>query len=265
MRASLPVILLIPSCLWSASLSGQIVFSRRLYQPRGASYQQIWVWNPAGGPLKALTRSARNHYLPACGGGQLTFVSPEKYADNAVQWSFNPVSGQERVIGPAAPPPRRPEPPPHNGCDRTAKAGLLEACATGEELSLSRAGKPVAHFHLQVNECSDARGGTHGPCATPILSLEWSPDGKWLLVGELGRDTNSTAPQFDYYVIDSAGLRSQKVAAAEQYSARWLSGRNRLLYVTPRSRPNCPPLIGSAAFGSSTSSYSIRRPTPISS
>lgn len=240
MRAALPVFLLIPYCVWSASLSGQVVFSRRVYQSRGTSYQQIWTWNPASGVLQALTGSSRNHYLPACAGAKLTFVSPEKYAGNAAEWSFDPSTGDEHQVGPAAGPPLRPEASPHNGCDRTAKAGAVEACAAREELTLSRAGKPIARFHLQVNECSDARGGTHGPCATPILSLEWSADGKWLLVGELGRDTNSTAPQFDYYVVDAAGLHLQKVASAEQYSAQWLPGRDRLLYVTPRDLAQLP-------------------------
>jgi hypothetical protein len=28
-------------------LSGQVVFSRRVYKEQGRSYQQIWNWNPA--------------------------------------------------------------------------------------------------------------------------------------------------------------------------------------------------------------------------
>src|SRR5690349_7850956 len=123
MRAALSAFLLIPYCLWSASLSGQVVFSRRVYQSRGSSYQQIWTWNPATRALQALTSSPRNHYLPACADGKLTFVSPERYAGNAAQWSFDPATGAEHEIGPAAGPPIRPEASPRNGCDRTAKAG----------------------------------------------------------------------------------------------------------------------------------------------
>ena len=232
--------IVILSFLLAPALSGQVVFSRRVYKEQGASYQQIWSWNPANGALKALTHSPRNHYLPTCTGGKITFVSPEKWADNSKLWSFDPVSGEERVVGPEPEPPSRPEASPKNGCDWSAKAGVLEACGTEEDLSLSRKGKPIGHFHIQVNECSDDRGGTHGPCATPILSLEWSPDGKWLLVGELGLNTGSSAPQFDYYVVNPASMKLQKAASAEQYSMIWLPGRDELFYTTPTDMASLP-------------------------
>jgi hypothetical protein len=101
----------------ASSLAGQVVFSRRVYKERGASYQQIWAWNPASGSLKALTHSPRNHYLPACTGGKITFVSPEKWAENSKLWSFDPASGEERVIGPAPAEKGHPEASPKNGCD----------------------------------------------------------------------------------------------------------------------------------------------------
>ncbi len=234
--------LLIPILLFflAPSLFGQVVFSRRVYKEQGASYQQIWTWNPANGALKALTHSPRNHYLPACKGGNVTFVSPEKWANNSKLWSFDPASGEEQMVGPAPEPPNDPEALPKNGCARSAKAGALEACATEEDLSLSRAGKPIGRFHIQVDECADERGGTHGPCEPPILSLEWSPDGKWLLVGELGLETNSSAPQFDYYVVDSASMKLQKAASAVQNSMIWLPGREELLYTTPKAMALLP-------------------------
>ena len=219
-----------------SSLSAQVIFSRRVYNEQGTSYQQIWTWNPATGILKALTQSSRNHYLPACRNGKITFASPGKYEDNSKLWSLDPTTREERVIGPG------PEPPDHevpkDGC---ARAGALEACIKNEEdLFLSRDGKPIGHFHIQVNGCLDERGGTHGPCATPILSLDWSPNGKSLLVGELGLETSSTAPQFDYYVVDPASMKLQKAASAEQYSMIWLPGREDLLYTTPRDMASLP-------------------------
>jgi len=223
-----------------SSLSAQVVFSRRVYQEHGTSYQQIWSWNPANGTLKALTQSPRNHYLPACRGGKITFVSPEKWGDNSKLWSFDPTTGEERMIGPAPEPPERPAAAPKNGCDQSAKAGALEACAKEEELSITRAGQPIGHFRIQVNDCTDANGGAHGPCDTPILFLKWSPDSKWLLVGELGRETGSSAPQFDYYLVNSATMKLQKVASAEQYSMIWLPGRDELLYTTPRDLASLP-------------------------
>lgn len=228
------MVILILLFLLAFPLSGQVIFSRRIYKEHGPSYQQIWTWNPANGALKALTQSPRNHYLPACRSGRITFVSPEKYADVAKLWSFDPASGEERIIGRAPAPPNPPEALSKNGCVWSAKAGTLEACSkNGEDLFLSRAAKTIGHFHIQVNECSGERGGTHGPCATPILTLEWLAEGKWLLVGELGLDTSSTAPQFDYYVVDPTTMKLQKVASAEQYSMIWLPGRDELFYITP--------------------------------
>lgn len=232
-------VVLILSFFSVSSLSGQVVFSRRVYKEQGHSYQQIWTWNPANGVLKALTRSPRNHYQPACVKGKITFVSPEPYEENSKLWSFDPASGRERPIGPAPIPPSH-ETPPQNDCPRFAKAGGLEACGNDEDLSVSRAGKVVGHFSIQTNECPIDNHGTIGKCATPILFLTWSPDAKWLLVGELGLNTNSTAPQIDYYVVEAATMKLTKVASATQDDTLWLPRRDELLYVTPRDLAPLP-------------------------
>jgi hypothetical protein len=187
--------------------------------------------------MKPLTHSQRDHYLPACKDGTITFVSPELWQASAELWSFDPASGEERVLG-SVPTPSRHEMPPKDGCDVSAQAGSLEACAKEEDLFLSRDRKPIGHFRIQVNESLDARGGTHGPCDTPILSLEWSPDGKWLLVGESGMETSSSAPQFDYYVVSSVTMKLRKVASAD--SALWLPTRDELVYTTPRDLAALP-------------------------
>ena len=44
--------------LFVSSAFGEVIFSRRVYKEHGASYQQIWTWNPADGVLKALTHSS---------------------------------------------------------------------------------------------------------------------------------------------------------------------------------------------------------------
>lgn len=224
----------------ASALSGQVVFSRRVYKERGPSYQQIWTWNPSNGALKALTHSPRNHFLPACTGGKITFVSSqEKWDDNSKLWSFDPASGEERVIGPPPAPPSH-EITPKNGCYVFAKAGILEACGKNEDLFLSRAGKAIGHFNIQTNECPIDDRGTIGKCDTPILSLEWSPDSKWLLVGELGLETGSSSPQFDYYVVDPTTMKLNKVASASQYDILWLPGREELLYTTPTDTAPLP-------------------------
>jgi hypothetical protein len=209
----------------TSSLSGQVVFSRRVFNEHGASYQQIWAWFPSSGVLKALTRSRRNHFLPACTGGKITFVSSEKNGVNSKLWSFNPASGEERVIGPPPTPPNH-EPKPQSGCDVFAKAGNLEACGKGEDLSVSRDNKAIGHF--KTDECSIDDHGTLGKCEAPILSLEWSPDAKWLSVGGL-----VDLHEWEYYVVNPAAMKLNRVATALPDSVFWLPGRDELLYTTP--------------------------------
>jgi hypothetical protein len=204
----------------------EVVFSRRVYKERGPSYQQIWTWNPANGVLKQLTHSARDHYLPACKEGKITFVSPEKGKEkNARLWSFLPASGQERLIGaaPAAPEHEMPK----NSC---VTSGALEACRRNEaDLLLSRGGKQIGHFYIRAHDCSPA------PCGTPILSLEWSPDGKWLLVGGLA-DAHETY----YFLVDALRMKLREAATAFPHSMIWLPGREELLYVTPMETAPLP-------------------------
>ena len=215
------------------SLCGQkVVFSRRVYKEQGPSYQQIWSWNPANDVLQELTHSARDHYLPACKDGSITFVSPEKWTEQAKLWRFDPASGEERAIGPARAVSEREA--PENGC---VTAGVLEACRRNEEddLFLSRGGKQIGHFHIQANDCLDEQVGSHGPCDAPILSLEWSPDGKRLLVGGLA-DLHETY----YFLVDAVAMKMQEAATAFPYSMIWLPGREELLYVTPMQTAPLP-------------------------
>jgi hypothetical protein len=230
----------IPLFAQSASPSGQVIFSRRIYKQRGPSYQQIWTWNPATSALRALTHSPRHHFAPACAEGKITFVSSgEEWDENSKLWSFDPATGEERLIGPAPDPPNH-EPAPHKGCNTYAQAGRLEACGSDEDLSVTRAGRQIGRFTIQTNICPIDDHGTLGKCDTPILSLEWSPDAKWLLVGELGLETGSSAPQFDYYLVDSATMKLSKVASASQWDIFWLPGRDRLLYITPQDLAPLP-------------------------
>ena len=194
------------------SLCGQeVVFSRRVYKKQGPSYQQIWSWNPANDVLLELTHSARDHYLPACKDAGITFVSSEKL------WSFDSASGEERVIGPLPEPPKH-EPKPQNGCAVFAKAGSLEACGKEEDLSVSRDNKAIVHINISTDPNEQ----------TPIVSLEWSPDAKWLLVGGL-----VDLHEGDYFVVNPATKKLTKVATAFPNSVLWLPGRDELLYTTP--------------------------------
>jgi len=230
-RFAILILLFLPA----SSLTGQIVFSRRVYKERGPSYQQIWIWNPSSGVLKALTHSPRNHFFPACTGGKITFVSSqEEWDDNSKLWIFDPASGEEREIGPPPMPPGH-EPSPKNGCSIFAKAGSLEACSKDEDLSVSRAGKVIGHFDMRTNECPIDDRGTIAKCDTPILSLEWSPDAKWLLVGGV-----IDLHEADYSVVEAATMKRTKVAIASQHDILWLPGSDELLYTTPEDLAPLP-------------------------
>jgi hypothetical protein len=171
-------------CVLATTVSGQVVFSRRIYKESGRSWQQIWQWNPIDRSLKELTHSSRDHYHPICTRGGITFTSPSADdSDHVKLWTFDPSTGREQTLGPA---PEPAGPPNRNikGCDQFAKAGALEACGNDEDLAVSRAGKEIGRFNIQVNICPIDNKGTIGKCETPIRSLDWTEDAKWLLVGE---------------------------------------------------------------------------------
>jgi hypothetical protein len=50
----------------SSANAQQVVFSRRVYQVRGRSFQQLWTWSVADGKLTQLTISPRDHTSPIC-------------------------------------------------------------------------------------------------------------------------------------------------------------------------------------------------------
>src|SRR5260370_40233610 len=109
-------------------LSGQVVFSRRVYKESGPSYQQIWNWNPSDNSLKQLTDSPRHHFSPSCSGQRIHFVSPEEWQTNARLWSFDRNTRDEKVVGPVPPEADR-KPAGLELCDVSAVAGPVQACA----------------------------------------------------------------------------------------------------------------------------------------
>ncbi len=220
-RASIILGLLFVSCAF-----GDVIFSRRIYQEHGVSHQQIWTWNPADGVLKQLTHSLREHNHPACDGRIV------KFTDDTNLWSFNPATGEERIIGPAPEPKARPDSRTPN-CEQFAKVGELEACGKQETLVVSRSGRQIGHFHLQGNDCLDEHGGILGPCDTSIVSLEWSPDRKWLLVGG-SADLHETY----YFLVDAVAMKLRELATA--YSMIWLPGRDQIVYTTPAATAPLP-------------------------
>jgi hypothetical protein len=206
-------------------LTAQVVFSRRVYKEQGRTYQQIWNWNPADNSLRQLTDSPRDHYLPSCSGSSIHFVSPEPWQQEAKEWIFDRNARSERLIGPA--------PLDADGavglgderCNVVARAGPLEACGKAGELTVSRGGKQVGR--LRVSPGPSATGGDF-----PIESLAWSPSGKWLLVATRGIDTNSTSPQYDFWVLEAASMKPTKAGSGN--SEAWLPEHDVFFYTAPR-------------------------------
>jgi hypothetical protein len=224
--------------LFASSTFGEVIFSRRVYKEHGASYQQIFLWNPADGVLRELTRSPRDHYHPTCDGRTVKFASPSRDLTNDVKlWSLNPATGEEKVIGRAPEPQGRPD-SRSRGCAEFAKAGELEACGNDETLVVSRSGRQIGRFQIQVNTCPIDNHGTIGKCETPIRSLDWTENGKWLLIGEEGLNDGSGQRQDDYYLVNLATMKLSTAASA--YTAFWLPGRDQIVYVTPEGLAPLP-------------------------
>ena len=204
--------------LLSPPLSGQVVFSRRVYQESGPSYQQIWNWNPSDNSLKQLTDSPRNHFQPSCSGQRILFVSPEEWQTNAKLWSFDRTTRDEKVVG-SVPPEVDQNTAGIKGCDVSAVSGPVQACAKHSELTISRGGNQTGTLRVSSDYC-------------PIQSLAWSPSGKWLLVGTIGTETNSTSPQSDLFVLDPVTMKLTKAASGN--AAAWLPDRDEFFYTSPR-------------------------------
>ncbi len=103
---------------------------------------------------------------------------------------------------------------------------------------VSRSGKQIGRFQIQVNICPIDNHGTIGKCETPIRSLDWTEDGKWLLIGEEGLNDGSGQRQDDYYLVNLATMKLSTVASA--YTAFWLPGRDQIVYVTPQDLAPLP-------------------------
>jgi len=238
MTATLQRATVILALLLVSSAFGEVIFSRRVYKEHGASYQQIFVWNPADGALKELTYSPRDHYHPTCDGRIVKFTSPSRDVTDEVKlWTLNPATGEETVVGRAPESKGRPD-SQSRSCEQFAKVGNVEACANDETLVVSRSGRQIGRFQIQIDTCPIDDHGTIGKCETPIRNLDWTEDGKWLLIGEEGLNDGSGQRQDDYYLVNLATMKLSTVASA--YTAFWLPGLDRIVYVTPEGLAPLP-------------------------
>jgi hypothetical protein len=113
-------------------------------------------------------------------------------------WSLNPATGEEKFIG-RAPEPKGRSDSQRRSCAQFAKVGEFEACGDEETLVVSQSGREIGRFQIQVNICPIDNHGTIGKCETPIRSLDWAEDGKWLLIGEEG--LNDSVPSGRMIII----------------------------------------------------------------
>jgi hypothetical protein len=215
--------LCVAALLASGLASAQIVFSRRIYNERGRTWQQIWIWSPEG-KMKPLTNSSRNHFAPWCDlrRNVILFHTGDDPYDDRQWWSFDRTTKVERPVAakPAHPPERR---VPLVGCESSAwnGEGTRGACTVGQNVIFYDAAQGTISARVRF----DAR-------PMPPDVLEWSPNGVWLLVSTMGAKDNSTSRQSDYFVLDTRD-NSWKFAGSGN-NGFWIPGRNELVYSTPR-------------------------------
>ena len=244
--------------LLPALLSAQVAFSRRVYQQSGATYQQIWRWDPSEGGLKPLTDSERNHFQPACSqdGRYIYFLSGTDLYNYNGLWSFDRQTGQERKL--SADPKL-----PGDGANQPSIADCNDAvwshdkerlaCSAGQDVLIRDAvGKEVGRLHF-------------GERATAPSAMAWSPDRKWLLVGTPGQDDNSTSRQSDYFALDLGRMAWIPVGSGND--AMWLPGRNEIIYSTPRELAALTPSSKHRVWSTHLMVFdpATRRRTPITS
>ena len=134
---------------------------------------------------------------------------------------------------------------------------------------VSRSGKQIGRFQIQVDTCPIDNHGTIGKCETPIRSLDWTEDGKWLLIGEEGLNDGSGQRQDDYYLVN---LTTMKLSIRRERLHSVLAARPRSNRIRHPAGPRAPSgrHTGNTTFGCSSSCFSIRSkgcqpPSPLAS
>lgn len=233
----------------SLASAQQVVFSRRVYQVRGPSFQQLWTWSVADGTLAQLTNSPRDHTSPICSAdGRDVFFdswSPPNPPGPPRRWAFDRKSGVERPlkvvdstrvqlgrepVADFAPP-----------CDDDSAVASPDrsrvACtAKGVEIVILDfdTRQEIARIAFQQRYLS---GEPYPPWP---LQSSWSLDGRYLLVGT-GAPTSSTSPHLDYFVLNLS--TEQWTRAFSGNNPIWLPGSTRVVFSTER---DLAPLPGSS-------------------
>ena len=230
------------SLLLIASLAHaqQVVFSRRVYQVRGQSFQQLWTWSVVDGTLAQLTNSPRDHWSPICSADDRDVFfdswSPPDPPGPSSRWALDRTTGVERrlkIVGSTGVQQgREPVTALAAPCDDATAVASPDrsrvACtAKGEEIVILDVDthKEIARIPFQQRYPSGE------PYAPWPLESSWSPDGRYLLVGT-GAATNSTSPHLDYFVLDLP--TEQWTRAFGGNDPIWLPDSTRIVFSTER-------------------------------
>jgi Tol biopolymer transport system component len=223
---------------FAGSLSAQqVVFSRRVYAPRGYTYQQLWVWSPSNGQLTRLTRSARDHSHPACSldGTHIFFESGGLWSPTV--WQFDRTTRREARVdwGTRDAQVRAP-----------SNAGLRAPACDADTVSQSPDGTTMActvhgHSVVIVDAATQQEReripfeqlySNGQPYPDWPLELTWSPGGNLLLVGTYGENSSSTSTFLDYFLLDVVAHTWTRAMIGN--NPVWLPDGRSIIYSTPR-------------------------------
>jgi hypothetical protein len=233
----------------SLAYAQQVVFSRRVYQVRGRSFQQLWTWSVADGTLAQLTNSARDHFSPICSADRRDVFfdswSPPDPPGPPSRWALDRTTGVERRLKAFGftrvqhwrEPVARLAPPCDDDTAVASPDRSRVACtAKGEEIVILDfdTHREIARIPFQQHYLSG-----EAYLSWPLQS-SWSPDGRYLLVGT-GAATNSTSPHLDYFVLDLP--TEQWTRAFSGNDPIWLSDSTHVVFSTER---DLAPLPGSS-------------------
>jgi Tol biopolymer transport system component len=228
----------------------ELVFSRRVYAAQGTTYQQLWSWSAADGTFKQLTNSARSHDAPVCSpdGTRIFFLTGNRYDLTGYvgqsHWQFDRATGIESPTtnAPLTDPPtgwkaRVPQ------CD--GDRGTLAPSPDGSRLACTVGGEGVAIVDLTTNKESaripfgQSYTTVAGPYPPWALQLQWSPEGRTLLVGTYGEFGSSTSSRLDYFLLDVAAKTWTRAMTGD--NPVWLPDGHAIIYETPRDLAPLPP------------------------
>jgi Tol biopolymer transport system component len=247
--------------LFASSLSAQeVVFSRRVYAPRGQTYQQLWFWSAPDGHLTQLTQSAREHWNPTCSkdGSRIFFQSND--LPSGSDWQLDRTTRREERADPAtrdretrsssALNPRVPI------CDADTQSlspdRTMVACAVGgHSVVIVDAATQEERARIPFRQLySNGQPYPDWP-----LEVSWSRDARLLLVGTYGENSSSSSDFLDYFLLDLATRNWTRAMSGND--PVWLPDNRSIIYSTPRDLVPLTPSSGQRVWSSQLARYDL--------